>query len=123
MLRGSCVNIWIDATEATSPAAVQGPRVVVAVMIRAIWWFPSKRRRPAGRSNLPARLRWGISTHRGVQAVPELLTADTPDWLLLVARRGAACSMATTGLSCSFIILDSVLRGLVAASLMMVVVR
>ena len=123
MLRGPCIDVRIHATEAASPAAVQGPRVVVAVMVGAIWWFPCKRRGPAGRSNLPARLRRGISTHRGVQSVPELLTADPTNWLVLVARRGAACSVATACLSCSFIILDSVLRGLVAASLMMVVVR
>ena len=126
VLRGSSIDVRIHATEAASPAAVQGPRVVMAVMVSAIWWFPCVRIYPAGRSNFPARFRWGVSTQGRVQSVPELLAADSTDWLVLVARgviSCTACTVATAWLSCSFIILDSVLRGLVAASVMMVVVR
>ena len=126
MLRGPCIDVRIHATEAASPAAVQGPRIVMAMMMSAIWWFSCNRRTPAGRSNFPARFRRGVSTQGRVQSVPELLTADSTDWLVLVARgmiSCTACTLATACLSCSFIILDSVLRGLVAASVMMVVVR
>ena len=83
--------------------------------------------RSRSRSNLPAGFRWRVASKGRIQSISELLTADSSDRLMLVAssRRvtSVASTMTTATLSCSFIILDSVLRGMIAATVMMVVVR
>ena len=129
VLRGARVHIGIHASEAVPSADMHGTRVLVTVVMTmaATRRFSWSRSVPRSRSYLPAGFRGRVASEGRVQSISELLTADSSDRLMLVAssRRvtSVASTMTTATLSCSFIILDSVLRGLVAASVMMVVVR
>ena len=123
MLRGARIHVGIYSTEAAT-AAVHGARVLVAVVIMAATRRFSRSR---GRSYLPAGFRRRVASEGRIQSVSELLTADSSSRLVLVtSSRGVtsnASTITTATLSCSFIILDSVLRGMIAATVMMVVVR
>ena len=129
MLGGARVHIRVHASKAAPSTDVQGTRVLVTVIMimAATRWFPCSRVAPAGRSYLPAGLWRRVATKGRIQSISELLTADSSNRLMLVAmsRRvtSTASTITTATLSCSFIILDSVLRGMIAATVMMVVVR
>ena len=129
VLRGARVHIRVHASQAAPSTGVQGTRVLVTVIMimAATRWFPWSRIAPAARSYLPAGLWRRVATKGRIQSISELLTADSSNRPVLVAmsRRvtSTASTITTATLSCSFIILDSVLRGMIAATVMMVVVR
>ena len=89
--------------------------------------LPLSQTAPRSCSYLPAGFRGRVAPEGRIQSISELLTADSSNRLMLVANRRQVTSIASTittaTLSCSFIILDSVLRGMSAATVMMVVVR
>ena len=124
VLRGSRVHVGIHSSKAVSTADVHGARILVAVVIMAATRRFSRSR---GRSYLPAGFRRRVASEGRIQSISELLTADSSNRLVLVtSSRGVtsnASTITTATLSCSFIILDSVLRGMIAATVMMVVVR
>ena len=128
VLRGARVHIRVHASKAVPSTDVQGTRVLVTMVLimAATRWFPWSRIGSAGRSYLPAGLWRRVASKGRIQSISELLTADSNRLMLVtISRRvtSTASTITTATLSCSFIILDSVLRGLVAASVMMVVVR
>ena len=129
VLRGARVHIRVHASKAAPSTGVQGTRVLVTVVLimAATRWFPLSLFGSAGRSYLPAGLWRRVASKGRIQSISELLTADSSKRLVLIAisRRvtSIASTITTATLSCSFIILDSVLCGLIAATVMMVVVR
>ena len=126
VLRGARVHIGVHASKAVST----GTRVLVVTVVMimaATRRFPLSQTAPRSCSYLPAGLRGRVASEGRIQSISELLTADSSNRLMLVANSRRVTSIASTittaTLSCSFIILDSVLRGMVAATVMMVVVR
>ena len=128
VLRGARVHIRVHASKAVPSTDVQGTRVLVTMVLimAATRWFPWSRIGSAGRSYLPAGLWRRVASKGRIQSISELLTADSNRLMLVtISRRvtSTASTITTATLSCSFIILDSVLCGMIAATVMMVVVR